>query len=303
MSGGGNEQTVRTEADRRLRQEGLDLYGNVQNYFADNPMQAYGGPAVAGVTGLQRQAQQGAQGLMGQQAQMVTPQNVQTGSLLDGPGIGAYQNPYTDAVVNQSLMDIDRSRQLMQVGNASAATQAGAFGGSRQGVVEAETNRAALDQMARTSAQLRSQGFDTAAGLYGQDLNRGMQAGLANQGAGLAAGLANQGAGLQANQQQLQAAGMLGGFGMQQQMTDQMGLDAQRRQFLEQQNAPLQQYALQQGFLSGIPGNTSQISDPGSNPGSGALGGAMSGAAMGSRFGPLGAGIGAVGGGLLGLFG
>jgi hypothetical protein len=43
-------------------------------------------------------------------------------------------------------------------------------------VAEAETNRAALEQSARTAAQLRSAGFETAAGLGARDIAAAQQA-------------------------------------------------------------------------------------------------------------------------------
>jgi hypothetical protein len=59
-------------------------------------------------------------------------------------------------------------------------------------------------------------------------------------------------------------------------------------------------------FLSRSMGNTmgqTQKTPEYSNPAMGALGGALGGAQLGSMFGPWGTGIGAIGGGLLGLFG
>ena len=81
-----------------------------------------------------------------------------------------YENPYTQQVVDRALADIERSRQIAQTQEAGRAVAAKAFGGSRQGVQEAETNRAALEQAARTAAGLRAQGFETAAGLGAQDI-------------------------------------------------------------------------------------------------------------------------------------
>lgn len=171
-----------------------------------------------------------------------------------GGDLDRYMNPYIGAVVDATLADLDRQRQLQQQQVGHAATQAGAFGGSRHGVAEAETNRAFADTAARTAAGLRQQGFDSAAGLMQQDLNRRLQAqglnqqadtsvagqnallqqqmalanlGYANEAAQLGAGLglqaqlANQQAGLAQAQQQLGAAGLLGQLGGQQQ---QMGL-------------------------------------------------------------------------------
>lgn len=135
--------------------------------------------------------------------------------------IDRFLNPYTTEVVDQSMADIERNR-LMQANQAAAQAQAaGAFGGSRGALMEAEIARNALDQSARTAGDLRRQGFTTAAQLAQQDVARRQQAGtlnaqqalqaaLANQRSGLQAGMANQQAGLQAalaNQQSgLQAA-------------------------------------------------------------------------------------------------
>lgn len=121
----------------------------------------------------------------------VNAQNVTTGDLTGG--IGRYRDPYENQVVNTALSDIDRARQLATNDARSRATLSGAFGGDRAALVEAETNRAYLDQAARTAAQLRSQGFDRAAGLAESDASRALTAGLSNQGAGLSAALANQG--------------------------------------------------------------------------------------------------------------
>lgn len=90
-------------------------------------------------------------------------------------GMGTYQNPYESQVVQTALSDIERSRQLATQQGAAQAARARAFGGSRQAITEAETNRAALEQAARTSAQLRAQGFETAGRMAAQDVGYGLQ--------------------------------------------------------------------------------------------------------------------------------
>ncbi len=89
--------------------------------------------------------------------------------------MGKYYNPYTSEVINNAVGDINRNRRIMNNEAASAAGAAGAFGGSRQGLVEAENNRNALEQVGDTSAALRAQMFDTAAGLASNDLSRQQQ--------------------------------------------------------------------------------------------------------------------------------
>ena len=132
-----------------------------------------------------------------------------------GSGLNKYMNPYRSQVIDTTMEALDRQRQIQQQQNAASATQAGAFGGSRQGVLEAETNRGFADQAAQTMAALNAQGFDTAASLQQADADRALQAqlsnqqmdqastqqalnlsgqfGLANQDASLRAALANQG--------------------------------------------------------------------------------------------------------------
>lgn len=95
--------------------------------------------------------------------------------------INSYLNQYRQAALDPTLAEIGRQGQILQTQNAARAQGAGAFGGSRHGLVEAETNKAILDQMAKTQAEGLSRGFDTAAGLVQGDQGRALQAGLANQ--------------------------------------------------------------------------------------------------------------------------
>jgi len=174
--------------------------------------------------------------------------------------IAAFQNPYESEVVQQSLQDIERSRQMAALQDANKATQAKAFGGSRAGVQGALTNEAALREAARTASGLRSAG-------YGQ-----------------AAQLAQAARGI--NLSGLQNAMNLG---LTRQQFAQLQLDAQR-------NLPLQRLAIQQAAMSAQPANlgstTTGTQPMQRNVGAGILGGALAG----SKFGPWGA----VGGGLLG---
>ena len=148
-------------------------------------------------------------------------QQVQAGQL-GTTSLSPYMNPYESQVVGQTLSDLERSRQMQQNLLGAQATAAGAFGGSRQGIAEAETNRAFAEQAARTAGQLRQAGFGQAQQAAQQDIASRMQAALANQQAGLQAGMTSaqlqQQANL-ANQQAMQQAGMFGA---------EAGMEAQR---------------------------------------------------------------------------
>lgn len=144
------------------------------------------------------------QGISAQQVGQTGPvgtQNVQAEDITAGQfsqtNLSPYQNQYEQGVVDTALGDIERARQLQQGQNKAAAVSAGAFGGSRQGLVEAETNRAALEQSANTAARLRQQGFESAAQRAESDIGRRMQADQMNTQFGLQGDLANQRAGLQ----------------------------------------------------------------------------------------------------------
>lgn len=93
-----------------------------------------------------------------------------------GGAISQYMNPYTNDVINATMGDLERSRQLQQQQVNANAISRGAFGGSRQAVAEAENDRNFMDTQARTSAQLRSQGFDTALNAAQNDAARQQQA-------------------------------------------------------------------------------------------------------------------------------
>lgn len=158
--------------------------------------------------------------------------DIAAGSFLN-QNIQQYMNPYTQAVTEQSLKDLERSRLLQQQQTAGQATAARAFGGSRQGVVEAETNRAFDENAARLVAQQNAAAYAAAQQASEADLARQMQAqqlnqaqdlattqqslqlagqfGLANQQAALDAARANQATGLTAAQAN-QATGLQAGI-------------------------------------------------------------------------------------------
>jgi hypothetical protein len=156
---------------------------NAQGYQPMMGQAAQAGPTV------QAQAAQ----IDRSQVQNLNPQ------MFAGSDLSAYQNPYEDQVVQSALSDLDRQRQMSLNSQAGQFTQAGAFGGSRQGVADSLTNEAYGRTAAQTAAQLRAQGFDTAAGLLNTDINRGFQAQQANQGADLSVLGQNAGFGQQAN--------------------------------------------------------------------------------------------------------
>jgi hypothetical protein len=128
--------------------------------------------------------------------------------LAPGAAMG-FMSPFEEAAVQQAMADIARQGELAQQQVRGQAVQAGAFGGSRQAVAEQELQRNILEQQARTAAQLRAAGFDTAA-------NRALQAAqltgqLGQIGSGAAAGAAEAGGRLGLSAEQLAQTGALQG--------------------------------------------------------------------------------------------
>jgi len=115
-------------------------------------------------------------------------------------GMANYQNPYEDQVVQASMRDIGNQGLKAQNMLGAQAQAAGAFGGSRHGIAEAELAKGTQQQMLDQAARLRQQGFNTALGASQADLGR--QLGAAGQSAGIAgqaAGMGGQMSGIGSN--------------------------------------------------------------------------------------------------------
>ena len=93
---------------------------------------------------------------------------------LAGSDLSQYTNPYENQVVQQTLTDLGgaQEQQLNQMG--ANATAAGAFGGSRHGIAEAETRRGFADTAAQTVSGLRQAGYTQAGQAAQNDINNRM---------------------------------------------------------------------------------------------------------------------------------
>jgi hypothetical protein len=158
---------------------------------------------------------------------------------------------------------------MQDIRDRQAATQARAFGGSRQGVQSSLTNAAALKQAADLSANMRNQGYGQAAQLAQYARGQNIQGG-----------------------QNVMALGSA------RQALQQQQMDAIR-------NIGLQRLGISQSALGANPANLggSTQTPYTQNLGAGALGGALGGATLAGMLpaGTLSAGAGAGLGALLGL--
>ena len=218
--------------------------------------QPYTGEMVAGLTPDQLQAMQATRGLFGQAmaldprstlaalARQGTP-TVQAASLLD-TDIARYQDPYTEQVLEPALADIQRRQDMAQQQAQSRAIRAGAFGGSRSALLEAEATRPFAEEAAQTIAGLRSAGFGQALGMAERDAARRQQAALGQ--ADLELRARQQQAGLLGGElgEQYRTLGLLSGIGGQQRALEQARIQAQRAEFERELDFPLRQLGLLQ---------------------------------------------------------
>ena len=244
----GKKTTTTTQENKMPEQQSQFLYGTVVPFaerIASTPFTKYEGDRVAGLTDLQLQALSGYGNLgMGAPAfqQAADVYSTIAGEGLSPERIQSFMSPYTQEVIDASMRDIGRQRDIALNEMGAAATRAGAFGGSRQGVAEAETQRAFAETAADTAARLRGAGFSQAAGLAQADLAQRMAA--AQGGIGVA------GAGLQ---QQITGLGAQMAAGEAERVLGQQELDALYEQYMLQQQYPLTQFGVLTGAAGAIP--------------------------------------------------
>jgi hypothetical protein len=170
-----------------------------------------------------------------------------------------YMSPYEEQVVGQTLSDLERARQMQQNVLGAQAQQAGAFGGSRQAIAEAELGRTFAEQAARTAGQLRQAGFGQAQAAAQQDIATQMAAqARQQQAAAQLAGLAGQGYGIYTDIGQRMAQ-----QGAQERAMQQQLLDLARQQYAGFMGAPSQAAGMLYSYLPRTgEGTTTQMYQP-----------------------------------------
>ena len=263
--GGGDQQTTATQLDPATAARYEDLYNKGLDLY-NTPFTPYTGQRVAGFTPDQLEAQGQVKSMLDQSLRFDPrnqlnklagqgPESVNVKSLLDGD-IDAYQNPFRQQVIDNTLSDLDRARQMQIQSDQDAAIGRGAFGGSRSALLEAETNRNFFDRAGDITSRLNQQGFDSAMNLMGQDINRQFDADRFNTNLGM------QNRNFQANllndqlADQYKALGLFSQVGNQQQKLDQVNRDFDYSEFLRQINYPREQLGLLGNTVLGM--NTGQ---------------------------------------------
>jgi hypothetical protein len=157
-----------------------------------------------------------------QNYQMGPAERVQTQSFAQPGSADAYMSPYMQSVVGIQQREAQRQADIAGTQRGAQAARMGAFGGSRQAIMDAEAARNLAQQKGDIQATGQQAAFQNAQQQFNAEQQARLQAQQANQGAGLTVGQQNLAANL--GIQQLGA-----GQNMQAQLANQQyGLNAQQ---------------------------------------------------------------------------
>jgi hypothetical protein len=264
-----------------------DLLGRAQAMtdFTQNPYQVYQGERFAQFSPLQQQAFAGAQameaapqladasalagtaGLRALQAGTYGPMYYTPQSFTEQGVMGGYMSPYMQGVVDFQQREAQRQADIASTARGQKYARAGAFGGARQAIENAEAQRNLSTQLGGIQAQGLQAAYQQAQQQFNQEqAQRQAAVQLAEQSRQYGAGL-----GLQGLQTAMGAAGQLGQlgstqfgqnlalnqlqaqYGGQQQQKMQDILGSQYQDFLNYQNFPYKQMAFMSDIIRGVP--------------------------------------------------
>jgi hypothetical protein len=200
--------------------------------LSNQPYQAYGGPLTAGQSELQTQAFQGLAGLTVPTEQMggFTPTSFTSGTTSQD-----FMSPYINAALEPQIAEAQRQAEIQRVQNAGRLGKAGAFGGSRQAIMESEGQRNLLRNLADIYGTGMQTAYTQGMGQFNTEQDRAQQAQDMTNRFGLTA----------------LAAQQLGGG--QQRDIESQGIAADYAQFKEERDNPYKQVQFQQSLLEDLP--------------------------------------------------
>jgi hypothetical protein len=200
--------------------------------LAAEPWRAYTGPLTAGESAPQATAFQGIGSLDVPTTEMGT---FAPTSFTDTGIAQQYMNPFIQTALDPQIAEARRQAEIQRVANAGRLTQAGAYGGSRQAVMESEADRNLLQNLAGITGQGYQTAYDRASQQYNVEQDRARSAQDMTNQYGLAA-LSKQ-AELGAAQRDIEQQGMAADYG----------------QFKEERDFPYKQVQYMQSLLQNLP--------------------------------------------------
>lgn len=214
------------------------------------PYQAYQGPRIAELTPDQLAAFDMTRGMVGTGANRAGAAygiSALSSMPVTGQEIRSNMNPFLREVGMATENELRRSDTIGRQSDAYNAARSGAFGGSRQGVVEAERARNFERNLSDTWARIYGQGYNEAVDLSTQNRDIMRQGAL---GMGTTA--------TQAQNLGMADVNQMLGIGALQQGQTQQNLDLGYQDFQAQQQYPYQQLNFMRSMLSGVPYSTTQ---------------------------------------------
>ena len=208
-----------------------DMLGQGQA-VANTGYEAYGGPLTAGTSDLQTTGFEGLAGLAVPTDSMgvFTPKSFTDTGVAD-----KYMNPYLQNALNPQIDEARRQQEIQRIADAGRLTKAGAYGGSRQAVIEGMGNRGLLDRVAGITGTGYANAYDKAVGQFNTE-----------QGVGQTAQTAANEYGLGTLLNQLTAGATQRGI-------ESEGITADREQFEEERDYPYKMVQYLQSLLQGMP--------------------------------------------------
>ena len=209
--------------------------------FAARPYDAYTGPLTAGASDLQNKAFAGAQTV----ADTGYDPTKFTSGTFGAEQAKQYMNPYLSAVLDPQMAELRKQADITRIGDAGRMAKAGAFGGSRQAIMESEGNRNLLNTQASTLGQGYASAYDKAMGQFNTQADRDMTAQRAGEESRQFG--ANFG---------LKSLGELERMGGTQRQIESEGIAADKAQFEEQRDYPAAMVKFKRDLMTGLPMST-----------------------------------------------
>ena len=206
--------------------------------LTEAPMQTYGGPLTAGASDLQQQGFAG----IGEVAKGGFNPTQFTSGTFDASAASKYMNPYLSASLQPQIDEARRQSQITQQQNAAKMTQAGAFGGSRGAIMDAETQRSLGANLAGITGAGYNKAYDAAMGQFNTEQGRGLDTQKATE----ASRQYSADFGLKSLNDLMRA-------GETQRGIEAEGITADKRQFEEQQARPYTNLEFQRKMLTDLP--------------------------------------------------
>lgn len=203
--------------------------------------------------------------------------SAQTTGAYDPQSYQQFMNPYQQEVIDKYSQEMQRNFDISRQGRAAQALGAGAFGGGREGVLEAEAQRGFQQQLGTGIAGLLSSGYQNAQQQAQQAFQNQQAAQQAAAGLQLAGGELFGTFGVQAPQSQANLATTLSQLGVTETQAQQQAANQTFQNQMAQYTQPYQQLSFQSGLLGGVsPAYLQNPATTAGNPllaGIGALGG------------------------------